>query len=49
MKNSRTCDIIEGDISAHQKELKTIPVLEMQKYDPIQTGKNFCRTISKLC
>ena len=39
MKKSRTCDIIEGDIIAYQKELQSIPMLKMRKYDQYKQEK----------
>ena len=39
MKKSRTCDIIEGDIIAYQKELQSIPMLKMRKYDQYKQDK----------
>lgn len=39
MKKRRTCDIIEGDIIAYQKELQSIPMLKMRKYDQYKQEK----------
>ena len=39
MKKCRTCDIIEGDIIAYQKELQFIPMLKMRKYDQYKQDK----------
>ena len=39
MKKCGTCDIIEGDIIAYQKELQSIPMLKMRKYDQYKQEK----------